>query len=417
MIQGCRQAAAEIRHLSYTGPVHLEFREQEQLETAVGNHVERLAAIPGWDILEAVLLEFGLIPNGFDLRTFWKSLQSEQMAGYFSPRRNAIVVIEKPDPSRSSNPGTLAPEAGHLDQTDLDALRKAMLVHEFVHGLQFQNLGALNDFRRELADTAFLDDALMARKALLEGDATFVATQYLLGVDQDLSCLLGVGKRIAEMQAEARSCWNSVLVSGPLVFRDRFLFPYLDGMDFVARLLREHGWDLVNAAYQWPPVSTEQILHPSRYLEGDLPMSVTMGDLSCLRDLGYRVLSSGRWGELGVRTIVANARCRECAGVAAAGWGGDRFVVLENGTERLVVWGIAWDSAAGADEFTRAWRAGDAVPNAFPPAYSLAREGNLTLLVWGTYPDLDNLSTTLCDGVEVKTFPPSPPPFVPSMPE
>ena len=45
------------------------------------------------------------------------------------------------------------------------------------------------------------------------------------------------------------------------------IFPYLRGMVFCVKLTNEGGWKAIDEAYKNPPVSTEQILHPEKYLE------------------------------------------------------------------------------------------------------------------------------------------------------
>ena len=42
-------------------------------------------------------------------------------------------------------------------------------------------------------------------------------------------------------------------------------FPYLAGSTWVSGLWASGGWDAVDAAYDQPPASTEQVLHPEKY--------------------------------------------------------------------------------------------------------------------------------------------------------
>ena len=60
-------------------------------------------------------------------------------------------------------------------------------------------------------------------------------------------------------------------------------------------------------------------------------------------------------GEFGTRLIVYDyLRDPQTAQRAAAGWDGDRFMVVERGNERGFVWAIVWDSPVDAAEFTDA---------------------------------------------------------------
>ena len=51
-------------------------------------------------------------------------------------------------------------------------------------------------------------------------------------------------------------------------------FPYLAGSTWVSGLWASGGWDAVNAAYDQPPASTEQVLHPEKYVSGERPAEV-----------------------------------------------------------------------------------------------------------------------------------------------
>jgi hypothetical protein len=60
-------------------------------------------------------------------------------------------------------------------------------------------------------------------------------------------------------------------------------------------------------------------------------------------------------GEFGTRLVVYDyLRDAQMAARAAAGWDGDRFMVVERGTERGIVWALVWDSPVDAAEFTDA---------------------------------------------------------------
>ncbi len=363
-------------------------------------HVAHQAADEAWLRYQVALTRFGLIPEGFDLKGFREALEAEQLGGYYVPDRNRVVVVDKhaPDGVRKG----VDTEAG----LDSDTLRRALLVHEFTHALQFQNLDGIEAFRR--ARTVRYHDAAMARKALLEGDAMFVTVQYLLGEEQPLEFAIDAGKGMAARLAQADSPWLTVMASGPPALRDLLLFPYLYGMDFVARLLRERGWGVVDAAYAAPPVSTEQILHPSRYLDGERPMRVTIAGISGLLEAGYESLATGSWGELGVSLILQYARG---ASGHAGGWGGDVYHVLGHGDAWTVVWAVAWDRERDAEDFCRSWRSTDGLASTFPVSYQMRCRGRVALLTWSEPTDRrPELSVeALRRSVRVDVLPPCPP--------
>jgi hypothetical protein len=122
------------------------------------------------------------------------------------------------------------------------------------------------------------------------------------------------------------------------------LFPYLEGAGFVLRLWQARpergapfGPDL--------PASTEQVLHPERFLSDppDAPTTVriTVAD-------GARVLDDVL-GQAEVAVMLAEVA--EASPGAAAGWDGDRWVLVEppGGGPALLAWASVWDDEPARD--------------------------------------------------------------------
>ena len=83
------------------------------------------------------------------------------------------------------------------------------------------------------------------------------------------------------------------------------------------------GWDLVDFAYQRRlPATTEQILHPEKYLEdeGALPVPDILDP-----GPGWEKVDGGTVGEFFTREILRQDAEEVGADEAAEGWGGDRY--------------------------------------------------------------------------------------------
>ena len=94
------------------------------------------------------------------------------------------------------------------------------------------------------------------------------------------------------------------------------------------RASADGGWDLVDFAYQRRlPATTEQILHPEKYLddEGALPVP----DVPDPPD-GWEKADGGTVGEFFTREILRQDAEDVGADEAAAGWGGDRYVFFRS---------------------------------------------------------------------------------------
>jgi hypothetical protein len=158
-----------------------------------------------------------------------------------------------------------------------------------------------------------------------------------------------------------------LLETVPPVLTIWFLFPYVAGQPFVDALRSAGGWDAVDAAYKDPPVSTEQIMHPEKYIERDDPTPVKLPDLKATLGTGWSVIDENTVGELQTAVLLANLKpgqglnmttgsldLPEAATNAAAGWDGDQYALWGKGDQEVLVWQSVWDSEQDAVAFSRA---------------------------------------------------------------
>jgi hypothetical protein len=230
-----------------------------------------------------------------------------------------------------------------------------VLAHEIDHGLQDQSF----DLHRFEDLPSSEGDAAAARHALVEGDGIAVMIEVMLarrGAKVDWANPL-IATAI-EKSMSAPGIASDGLDSAPLAIREAMLFPYRAGFGFIAALRRRRPWSAVDAAFARPPRSTEQILHPERYLADDPPIPIDVRVPAALP--GFAIAHSTVWGELGFGLWLRSRGVDErTADEAAAGWGGDRAVVLARPGDRRIdrAVGIArteWDTEADAIEAAEA---------------------------------------------------------------
>jgi hypothetical protein len=270
------------------------------------------------------LRAMGLLDEGQDLRELTERLYAGQVLGFYEFETKRMVVV--------SDAG-LTPEA------------RVTYAHEYTHALQDAAFDTGAAHEAQVGD----DDAALARLSVEEGDASVAmvlwAIQHLtpeeqLGISQTpLPDMSGIpGWMIAQLE-----------------------FPYLTGSQFVGQLWASGGWDAVNAAYADPPDSTEQVIHPEKYLDAEEPMTVTGPDL--VTGLATRV--GGDWDEVEEMTIgeaMVGIWLQELgvdervATTASAGWGGDTLT-LASGPDGAwsLAWRIEWDFPQHATEFEDAY--------------------------------------------------------------
>jgi hypothetical protein len=229
--------------------------------------------------------------------------------------------------------------------------------------------GPTPDKRRDEGDDADLQsDALLARQALVEGDATVQALERLSPEGPPPSQLFG-----ALVEEARRTTTEEAEKAEPLELAQRQLVQ-LDGPAFVAAIRARAPWSAVNDVWGRPPASSEQILHADKYQRHEAP-----DDLSSRlpRELpgGWRTAFRDTLGEIGVRVFLQRAVGPYRAERAAAGWAGDRVGLyrdaradvddesaagpgpssgggdVERASHELVVWVSTWDDATDAADF------------------------------------------------------------------
>jgi hypothetical protein len=277
---------------------------------------------------EREMLAFGIIDEPMDMGDLSDELYTEQVAGYYDPQTGKMVVVANDN------------QAGGFTPT-----QQVTYAHEIVHALQDQSFD-LAAPPLERADLS--DDESLAISALIEGDASYSEVQYLIARPELLQGYID--------EIDTTEFDSSVLDSVPALIRETLLFPYDQGYTFVESLQTEGGWDAVDAAYADPPASTEQILHPEKYKAGEAPITVEVNDFSDALGDDWTVWDHNTFGEFQIRVMLQQTSMSEQqADIAAAGWGGDTYVVAGTADQDAIHWATAWDSEQDANEFARAW--------------------------------------------------------------
>lgn len=226
-----------------------------------------------------------------------------------------------------------------------------ILVHEAIHAVQDDHFPLT-----ALKGAAGLDEAL-ARLAVYEGDATLgqwtvsaarAKTPTLASVAdrQKAAFATSVAAESLLRGGEARQIQGATAL-----VRERLLFPYAAGANFMAEVFATGGYALVDRVFARLPETTEQILHPSKYFDGEKAIPVATPSAPP----GMAVVSEGTLGELQTRTFLRLSLPPELAIVASRGWGGDRFaIVAAKGRPLGLLWSTVWDDEASAARFDSA---------------------------------------------------------------
>ncbi|MFA5889486.1 MAG: hypothetical protein WDA27_00805 [Actinomycetota bacterium] len=326
-IDAIATAVSRLRGLAFKTSVIPEVLTPAKFKQRVAEQFRKDADAEEFAATGKVLKVMGLLAPQADLFAMVERLQAEQVVGFYDNKTKKLVVS-------ATGTGALSP------------LDRALLAHELTHALTDQHfdLGRLD----ELQDTQ-KDDEAMAYLALAEGDATLTMRLY-----QEQILTEEERRRLSE---EARGLSQDVLDAAPKYLQYALEFPYVRGFDFVKGMYDRGGFELVDQAYGDPPVSSEQILHPGKYLDTrDAPVSVRMPDVRGAMGAGWRTLQDGGMGEFDVRALVdyggAGLSLSDAID-ASSGWDGGRYVGIEGEDGVLVASLTAWDSVGRARESTR----------------------------------------------------------------
>jgi hypothetical protein len=336
---------ARLRELKELRATPVLFNDEAAFHRVANAKAQREAILPTPIDSPAVQLALGLLfaAKGAPAARSFGSLHRSQMIAFYDEFSNQVHIRERA-----------------RDDADLPFV----VAHELGHSLQFQH------FRVPEIANVVDEDARLARLSLLEGDAMVVMAAF--ASDENHVPLSRVLVRLAQGALEsslqgykAAIEQSPELKSAPPFQRERLMFPYQAGGSFVAQVHRAGGFGLVNRLYDAPPATTEHILHPEKYLKGELAVPVR----TPAAPAGFRALQSGHVGELLVRAMLDVCNDRPVSYQAAAGWGGDAFTVVVTPGERGgLLFVSTWDSEADALVFERAMRATAACWDRAPPA-------------------------------------------------
>ena len=321
---------AKIRGLPLKKPIPNEVVGKDELR-------QRLVAMAAEDktatetVAEGLsLARWGMIPLATDYTALLVDLLTEQIAGYYDPETKKL---------------TISKTAG-----DDPAWAEMVLAHEIDHGLQDQSF----DLKKFEDLPSSEGDAAVARRALVEGDGIALMVEVMLARSGNAAPWSNPEVAASIEKAMTVPGNGDALDKAPIAIREGLIFPYRAGMSFVAALRRRQPWSAVDAAFAKPPRSTEQIIHPERYLGGDEPVPIEIKQPTSLRD--FTPAQSTVWGELGFTLFLRSHGVADAAAAeAGAGWGGDRAVTFAKGDDKRPQRAVGvsrseWDSEADALE-------------------------------------------------------------------
>jgi len=328
------KVVSRLRELDIKQNVKSSLKSKDEIEQSVIRDLDENTSREDFEGTQKTLIKLGLIRKDFKLRDYVVQLLREQVAGYYEPKTKEFYL------------------AAWLPVSD----QKRVIAHELVHALQDQHF----DLRRFENWPKGDSDAELAAHALVEGEATLVMIEYDFderGAKVDLARLGALADSLIEQDSDTDAKAYPVLANAPRVLKENLQFPYLYGAAFAGALLKSRSWQTLDLAYKYLPTSSEQIMHPDRFLNRDNPVKIDLADLSGVIGPDWKKSDKDVNGEFGYLVALAEFIPTRIARTAAAGWGGDAYALYENkgSGATLLAQYTTWDSESDAREFFDAY--------------------------------------------------------------
>mgnify|MGYP006286283415 CR=1 FL=1 len=335
-----------VRSLEFeeTVPVEVISREtyREQLSSSLDNSsAEKTMHVDV--VLEAMLM----LGENESSKTAQQNTLGSGVLGQYDPANDTIQIVS--------------------ENTTTPKMNEITLAQELFHALQDQHFGLETD--------AKTTDGHNGKDGIIEGDGNYVDYRYQQRCEGSWDCLMP--------QNGGASGGSGDIHFG---FQLTLFQPYSDGPPFVEEIFSAGGWEAVNAIYDRPPTSSEQVIHPEAY-RSDPPVNVSFRDTSGEdweilavpeQEVNYDTVGEGGMAVMTLYPFWASGqqarseRLQSFVNVEGgqvnpldpynysfpetAGWGGDRVYpyVREDSfetNETGYVWKTAWDTERDAEEF------------------------------------------------------------------
>lgn len=316
---------AEITGFRVLRPVKQETMGRDQLKKFFEERIKELVDPEDIRVEELVLKKFGLVPSDFDLRGSTIDLMTEQAAAFYDYRAKRMVLLD-------GNGG---------------AMQQAALVHELAHALADQHF-RLEKFLHKGGPS---DDATMARTAVMEGQATWLMSEFMAG---KMGRSLKDAPDLMEMMSKMSGGGGfPVFEKAPLYMRESLVFPYTKGMVFQHEVVLRSGKDGFAEVFRRPPGTTREVMHPEVYFSG---FQATNPKVPAPAGGGWKELAEGTVGEFDLSILLQQYAFLELD--AAKAWRGGQYRLWEHRKTKRAVLGFAmeFEGEAGATEFLRGYR-------------------------------------------------------------
>ena len=322
---------SRLRELPVKSPITKGISTRQQIKAYLLERIEEEYPAEELSIEQKALAKLGLIPPELDLLQALLQLLIEQVAGFYDPKTGRLYVADWV-PAKMQRP---------------------VLAHELTHALQDQHFG-LKKFLKRIPGN---DDASLARNSLIEGEGLAIMMDVVLEPFGQNFLMIPDIVQTNRAQLQATSEQYRAFREAPRYLREILMFPYTHGANFLQYFRKRHSWREVSRLYSDLPQSSEQVLHPEKYLDDrDDPSPLSGPPLLELPGL-WKSIYQNVLGEFVLSLLLQEFLDETTAAQGSRGWDGDSIVLMESrGGKLALVLRSVWDSEQDAQEFFTAYR-------------------------------------------------------------
>lgn len=308
---------AEISGFPLKKKIQYDSITREKVNEYIKKRIKEVTKPEEIRVEELTLKKFGFVPEDFNLEKQTVDLLTEQAAAFYDFHRKKLFVTD----------------------WAASGMGRTALVHELAHALADQSY-RLERFLRKADDA----DASMARMAVMEGQATWLTSQYFLET--------GELPLVSSPDHKPETSNDSpVFDAAPLYIRETLIFPYNEGARFQHAVYEKLGREGLEAVYRNPPASTQQVIHPEKYFTRSQPTTPRLPSPSALR--GFKRMARGRLGELDHSILMRQFSGSLTANRLSPRLRGSQYALYERSREKRIalVYVSEWEDADAARDY------------------------------------------------------------------
>ncbi len=319
-------AVAAARNLKATSAVEVTVTNKADIRAfAIENMHEHITS-EEMALQGRISARLGVIAPGASLEQVLLNILDAGVLGFYDPKKKTLFI-------------------GDFISTNL---LSQTVGHEIAHALQDMHFG----LDKRMKPTLHRADLDSAETFLIEGGANAAYFAWVTGEDG----LQAIDDAVLEASINQSLELVSIMSESPVIARSLHL-PYTAGAATVVRMVVQDGWKSVDALYDDPPTTTEQMMHVEKLRSREPARGIRFDHEAVSKAFDKPVVWHDEFGEAQWLALLADVESAAVARRSAAGWGGDTLVALEReGGEMSVALAVVMDDRSDADELEASLR-------------------------------------------------------------